>query len=67
MNKYTPLWKYIKQLNENKIILSFDQIEKITSTPIDHSFLTYKKELEDFGYKVEKIKMKEGKIIFAKI
>ena len=27
--------------------------------PIDHSFLTYKKELIEYGYKVGKISMKE--------
>lgn len=67
MSKYTPLWQYIKEQNEDKTILTFAQIEEITSTPIDNSFWAYKKELMDFGYKVEKIKIKEEKIIFAKI
>lgn len=66
MSKYTPLWQYIKEQNEDKTILTFVQIEEITSAPIGHSFLAYKKELVNFGYKVEKIKMKEEKIIFAK-
>ena len=33
---------------------------------IDHSFLTYKKELADFGYKVGKISMKEQTVEIIK-
>lgn len=35
--------------------------------PIDHSLLTYKKELLSYGYKVEKISMKEHTVTFEKI
>ena len=35
-------------------------------TPIDHSFLTYKKELIEYGYKVGKISMKEQTVEFIK-
>ena len=34
--------------------------------PIDHSFLTYKKELIEYGYKVGKISMKEQTVEFMK-
>ena len=34
---------------------------------IDHSFLTYKKELIEYGYKVGKISMKEQKVMFEKL
>ena len=34
---------------------------------IDHSFLTYKKELIEYGYKVGKISMKEQKVTFEKL
>lgn len=34
---------------------------------IDHFFLSFKKELNDFGYEVVKISMKEKKILFKKI
>ena len=34
---------------------------------IDHSFLDCKKELEEHGYKVDKISLKEQKITFEKI
>lgn len=34
---------------------------------MNHSFLTYKKELKEYGYEVEKISMKEKTITFNKI
>lgn len=38
--------------------------EKILGFDIDHSFLTYKKEAEEFGYEVGKISMKGKPVIF---
>ena len=46
--------------------LTFSQIENIAGFPIDHSFLTYKKELIPYGYKVWKISMKEQTVTFEK-
>ncbi len=59
MSKYDTLWKYIQENGKESFRLSFAEIEKIAGVPIDHSFLTYKKELLNYGYKVEKISMKE--------
>lgn len=59
MSKYDALWKYIQKNGKESFRLSFAEIEKIAGVPIDHSFLTYKKELLNYGYKVEKISMKE--------
>lgn len=71
MSKYGHLWMYIdlifRRTNREKIELSFNQIKDATGFELDHSFLTYKKELLDYGYKVEKIKLKDKKIIFSKI
>ena len=71
MSRYKDLWIYIdlifKRTNKEKIELSFNQIKDATGFDIDHSFLTYKKELLDYGYKVEKIKLKDKIIIFLKI
>ena len=39
----------------------------VPGLPIDHSFLKYKKELTEYGYKVAKISMKEQKVMFEKI
>lgn len=41
--------------------------KKIAGMSIDHSFLTYKKNLERFGWKVAKIAMKCGNVTFEKI
>ncbi|MBQ6269689.1 MAG: hypothetical protein IJK61_06140 [Bacteroidetes bacterium] len=67
MSKYEPLWKYLKDNNENNYKLSFEEIKNIIGFEIDHSFLTYKKEAKDFGYEVGKISLKEKSIIFNKI
>lgn len=71
MSKYLPLWTEIKRLFEEntkeELILSFDDIEKILSFPIDHAFLSFKKELLAYGYCVKKISLKEKVITFQKI
>jgi hypothetical protein len=67
MSKYNSLWKYLKSNGNNEIKLSFDEIKNIIGFEIDHSFLTYKKELKEYGYEVKKISMKEKYIIFMKI
>ncbi len=67
MSKYEPLWNYIKNNNKDSYKLTYDEIENILGFPIDHSFLTYKKELISYGYEVVKISMKEKTILFNKI
>lgn len=66
MSKYDPLWKWISENQTNNFKLTYDEIEKILDFPIDHSFLTYKKELLEFGFKVGKISMKEKTVTFEK-
>lgn len=66
MSKYTPLWAWIKENGADRIKLTFAEIEKIAGAPIDHSFLTYKKELLEYGYKVGKISVKEQNVTFEK-
>jgi hypothetical protein len=67
MSKYNALWKYIKKQGGQSIQLSFDEINTIAGIPIDHSFLNYKKELLEYGYKVEKISLKEKWVVFQKV
>ena len=67
MSKYEPLWIYIKENKLDNYKLTYEEIKDILGFPIDHSFLTYKKELEEFGYKVDKISMKEKTVAFKKI
>ena len=52
---------------KKKTKLSFAQIKKILGFDIDHSFLTYKKELKEYGYEVSKISMKEKIVYINKI
>ena len=67
MSKYDPLWKFLKDNNKNDYKLSYEEIKEIVGIEIDRSFLTYKKELKEYGYKVGKISMKEKSVIFNKI
>ena len=66
MSKYDALWAYIQGCSEEKLILSFAEVEQIAGTPLDHSFLKYKKELAQYGYTVGKISMKSQTILFIK-
>lgn len=67
MSKYESLWKYLKENNKEDYKLSYEEIRNILGFDIDHSFLTYKKESNEYGYEVGKISMKEKTIIFNKI
>lgn len=60
MSKYKVLWEYIKENDKDEYKLSYESLENILGFKLDHSFLTYKKELNEYGYKVEKISMKEN-------
>lgn len=66
MSKYDLLWMYIQKKNKEILKLTFTEIEKIGGIPIDHSFLRYKKELDEYGFQVDKISMKERTIMFHK-
>lgn len=69
MDKYNLLWKYLIEYfkeNNNNLTLSFDDINKIASIPLDHSFLKYKKELEQYNIKADKISLKNKYVIFKK-
>lgn len=49
MSKYDSLWKYLKDNKKDKYKLSYEEIKCILGFAIDHSFLTYKKELEKYN------------------
>lgn len=67
MSKYEPLWKYLKENNEDSCKLSYEEIKAVLGFDIDHSFLTYKKEAKEYGYEVGKISMKERSVAFNKM
>lgn len=66
-SKYLSLWIWVKENDEEYCTLTFDEIEKIAGVPIDHSFLSYKNELTEYGYKVEKISMKKHTVLFYRV
>lgn len=67
MSKYNKLWQYLKDCEQDNIKLSFQDIKNILGFEIDHSFLTYKKELKEYEYEVKKISLKEKNVIFNKL
>lgn len=67
MSKYDKLWNYIKKNDKEEYILSYEDVKDILGFDIDHSFLTYKKELKEYGYEVGKISLKNNNITFKKI
>lgn len=67
MSKYNSLWLFIKEKEEQSLQLSFEEIKSIAGIAIDHSLLNYKKELLQYGYKVEKISLKDKMVYFKKI
>ena len=67
MSKYDALWAWIRENGTDSFQLTFAEIEQIAGLPIDHSVLTYKKELMDYGYQVGKASMKEQTVFFQKL
>ena len=66
MSKYQPLWEHIQAINADSLRLSYEEMQRILGFPIDHSFLTYKKELPAYGWNVKKISMKEQTVLFER-
>ncbi len=66
MSKYDALWTYIAGCGQDDLTLDFEEIKKLAGVPVDHSFLTCKKELLKLGYRVEKISMKAKTIKFVR-
>ena len=66
MSKYNALWSFVSQQDGATVPLSFAEIEQAAGVPLDHSFLSYKKELIDFGWQVEKISLKKKTVKFKR-
>lgn len=67
MSKYHALWEWLAANGGDNIVLSFDEIAKHAGVPLDHSFLTYKKELSDYGFEVKKISTKAQTVAFCRL
>lgn len=67
MSKYDALWEWIRENGTDSFKLTFDEIGRIAGVPIDHSFLSYKKELMRHGYQAVKISLKEQTVLFRQL
>ncbi|MGN1066528.1 MAG: hypothetical protein ACI4QH_01830, partial [Candidatus Fimimonas sp.] len=65
MSKYQPLWQFVSKNERSEI--TFEEAQKVLGFAIDHSFLSFKKELLAFGYEVSAISLKGQKISFKKL
>ena len=66
MSKYDALWESIRERGQPRLTLSFDTVEELAGVPLDHSFLSCKKELTAYGYAVSRISMKNRTVLFIK-
>ena len=66
MSKYEPLWMAISQHTGDSFTLTYAEIEELLGFPIDHAFLSFKKELPAYGYEVGKISMKGQTVAFKR-
>lgn len=66
MSKYQKLWAYLKDQSGSSVDLTFEQVERVAGIPLDHSFLSYKDELKEFGWTVKKIHLKEKIVEFVR-
>lgn len=67
MSKYDALWECVRRSTDRTLVLTFEEIRSIAGLPIDHSFLKYKRELEEYGCRVEKISLREQKVVFKRL
>lgn len=67
MSKYDAVWRHIHKSGKDRLELTFAEIETIAGIPVDHSFLSSKKELLTYGYQVEHIFLKKQTVIFTRL
>ncbi|MFT9397671.1 MAG: hypothetical protein ABF545_06355 [Bifidobacterium psychraerophilum] len=65
MSKYEPLWHHVAEQQPES--MTFDEIETVLGFPIDHSFLSFKKELGTLGFQVGKISLKNKTVRFSRV
>jgi hypothetical protein len=49
MSRYEPLWKCLQTNGHETVKLTLEEIDAVLCFPLDHSFLTYKKEAARAG------------------
>ena len=65
MDKVEKLWRRVQESGVPVLKLTFAEIEEILGFPIDHAFLSYKKNSLTYGYEVKKISLKEKTVVFC--
>lgn len=66
MSKYHSLWEYVGYSGLEEVELTFDDILGIAGTAIDETFSAHQKELEKYGYRVEKLTQETQTVLFRK-
>ena len=66
MSKFAALWESIRGRGQPRLTPSFVAGEELAGVPLDHSFLSCKKELTAYGYAVGRISMKNRTVLFIK-
>ena len=66
MRKHDALRESIRERSQPRQTLCFDAVEELAGVPLDHSFLSCKKELTAYGYAVGRISMKNRTVLFIK-
>ena len=64
MSKYKPLWEFIAACPEQTLTLSFDRVAEITGFAFDHAFLSFKKELADYGWRFVRLSLNSRWVSF---
>lgn len=67
MSKYQPLWDYVIKNENFPLTLTFEETKTILGFEIDHCFLNCKKQLNEYGFEVSKISLKQKTVRFDKI
>ena len=67
MDKYIKLRQRFERKEEAQIVLTFEEIKDIAWIEIDHSFLSYKKNLEKYWYTLVQISQKDKFMKFEKM
>lgn len=67
MSKYKPLWEFIAACPEQTLTLSFDRVAKITGFAFDHAFLSFKKELADYGWRFVRLSLNSRWVSFERL
>lgn len=67
MSKFDALWDYVEVQDGGTLTLTFEEVERIAGSLVDHSFLTFKQELLPRGWQVDKISLKHQTVRFSRL